>query len=95
MVCWEQAEAAELDEMWSFAQNKGCQRRLWLAIDRKSKTRAVLAYVFGHRQDKAFRELKALLEPFGISISTRTTGVATSVTSMPAGTLWARSTPKR
>jgi len=66
MVCWEQAEAAELDEMWSFAQNKGCQRWLWLAIDRK--TRAALAYVFGRRQDKVFRELKALLEPFGISM---------------------------
>ena len=28
--------------------------------------RAVLAYVFGQRKDKVFRELKALLEPFGI-----------------------------
>ena len=52
--------------MWSFAQNKGCQCWLWLAIDRK--IRAVLACVFGRRQDKAFRELKALLEPFGISM---------------------------
>ena len=40
MVLWEQVEAAELDEMWSFAGNRGCQRWLWLAIDRK--TRAML-----------------------------------------------------
>jgi len=64
MVQWEQVEAAELDEMWSFVGNKGCQRWRWLAIDRK--TRAVLAYVFGQRKDKVFRELKELLEPFGI-----------------------------
>ena len=67
MVCWEQTEAAELDEMWSFAQNKGSQCWPWLAIDRK--TSAVLAYAFGRRQDKEFRELKALLESFGISMS--------------------------
>jgi len=66
MVLWEQVEAAELDEMWSFVGNKGCQRWLWLAIDRK--THAVLAYVFGQRKDKVFRELKALLEPFGIKM---------------------------
>jgi len=63
MVLWEQVEAAELDEMWSFVGNKGW---LWLAIDRK--TRAVLAYVFGQRKDKVFMELKALLEPFGIKM---------------------------
>jgi insertion element IS1 protein InsB len=37
---------------------------LWHAIDRTSKQ--VLAYVFGRRNDEAFVQLKALLEPFGI-----------------------------
>jgi len=50
MVLWEQVEAAELDEMWSFVGNKGYRCWLWLAIDRK--TRAMLAYVFGQRRDK-------------------------------------------
>ena len=66
MVLWERVEAAELDEMWSFVGNKGCRRWLWLAIDRK--TRAVLAYVFGRKKDGVFRKLKALLEPFGITM---------------------------
>ena len=64
-VLWEQVESCELDEMWSFVQNKSNQRWLWLAIDHD--TREVLAYTFGKRKDKVFRELKALLEPFGIS----------------------------
>ena len=55
----------ELDEMWSFVQNKGNQRWLWLAIDHE--TRAVLAFVFGKRKDKVFKKLKVLLEPFGIT----------------------------
>ena len=62
---WEQVESAELDEMWSFVQNKGNQRWLWLAIDHNTHT--VLAYTFGQRKDEIFRALKALLEPFGIS----------------------------
>ena len=64
-VLWEQVESCELDEMWSFVQNKGNQRWLWLAIDHD--THEVLAYTFGKRKDNVFRELKALLEPFGIS----------------------------
>jgi len=51
--------------MWSFVQNKGNQRWLWLAIDHE--TRVVLAFVFGKRRDKVFKQLKALLEPFGIT----------------------------
>ena len=66
VVLWEQVESAELDEMWSFVQNKGNQRWLWLAIDHN--TRTVLAYTFGRRKDKVFRELKALLQPFGITM---------------------------
>ena len=55
---------AELDEMWSFVQNKANQRWLWLAICHE--TRVVLAFVFGRRTDEVFLELKALLSPFGI-----------------------------
>ena len=57
---------AELDELWSFVGKKGNQRWLWVAIDRK--TRFVLAYTFGRRQDKVFRKLKELLEPFSITM---------------------------
>ena len=51
--------------MWGFVGSKANQRWLWLAIDHE--TRAVLAYVFGQRKDDVFKELKALLEPFGIA----------------------------
>ena len=50
--------------MWSFVGHKGKQRWLWQALDHRTGT--VLAYVFGKRQDQAFLDLKALLEPFGI-----------------------------
>ena len=52
--------------MWSFVQNKGNQRWLWLAIDHA--THEVLAYTFGKRKDNVFRELQSLLEPFGITM---------------------------
>jgi insertion element IS1 protein InsB len=55
---------AEVDEMWSFVESKRQQRWLWWAIDHASGE--VLAYVLSDRKDKAFIELKALLEPFGI-----------------------------
>ena len=55
--------------MWSYVQNKDNQRWLWYAIDHN--TREILAYVFGKRElkgkNEAFFELKALLEPFGIT----------------------------
>jgi insertion element IS1 protein InsB len=38
---------------------------LWHAIDHA--TGAVLAYVFGHRKDEVLLQLKALLEPFGLT----------------------------
>src|SRR3989441_11118018 len=60
-----QAGEAEVDEMWSFVGNKGNPHWLWHAIDHH--TGQVLAYVFGRRQDTAFLQLKALLEPFGIT----------------------------
>jgi insertion element IS1 protein InsB len=56
--------SSELDEMWSFVVRKSNPRWLWHAIDHHSG--AVLAYVFGRRQDEVFLQLKKLLEPFGI-----------------------------
>jgi insertion element IS1 protein InsB len=56
---------AEVDEMWSFVGKKHEQRWLWHAIDHWSGR--VLAYVFGRRKGEVFLQLKALLEPFGIT----------------------------
>ena len=64
-VTIERAGEAEMDEMWSFVGKKGDQRWLWHAIDHH--TGAVLAYVFGRRTDEVFLQLKALLEPFGLT----------------------------
>lgn len=61
---WEEVEA-EVDEMWSFVGSKQQQRWLWHAIDHQ--TGEILAYVLSNHQDHAFLELKALLEPFGIT----------------------------
>lgn len=61
LVC----EEAELDEQWSYVGNKSNQRWLWYAVDHNTNT--ILAYVLGRRKDIVFEELKALLEPFGIS----------------------------
>ena len=55
---------AELDEMWSFVQSKQQQRWLWQAVDHA--TGEVLAYVLNTHEDRAFLELKALLQPFEI-----------------------------
>jgi insertion element IS1 protein InsB len=59
------ADEAEVDEMWSFVGKKHKPRWLWHAIDHWSGR--VLAYVFGRRTDEVFLQLKALLEPFGIT----------------------------
>jgi insertion element IS1 protein InsB len=59
------ADEAEVDEMWSFVGKKHEPRWLWHAIDHWSGR--VLAYVFGRRTDEVFLQLKALLEPFGIT----------------------------
>jgi len=56
---------AEVDEMWSFVRTKEQQRWLWWAIDHA--TGEVLSYVLADHKDDAFLELKALLEPFGIT----------------------------
>jgi insertion element IS1 protein InsB len=59
------ADEAEADEMWSFVKRKKEPRWLWHAMAHRSGK--VLAYVFGRRQDEVFLQLKALLEPFGIT----------------------------
>ena len=51
--------------MWSFVRTKQQQRWLWHAIDHQ--TGEVLASVLSNHQDSAFLELKALLEPFGVT----------------------------
>ncbi len=58
-------EEAETDEQWPYVGNKSNQRWLWYAVDHATNT--VPAYVFGKRKGEVFKELKALLEPFGIS----------------------------
>jgi insertion element IS1 protein InsB len=58
-------QAAEIDEMWSFVGKKKSPRWLWHALDHR--TGAVLAYVFGRREDQAFLKLKTLPVPFGIA----------------------------
>ena len=58
-------EAAEVDEMRSFVGKELEPRWLWHALDHG--TGKILAYVFGRRQDEVFLQLKALLEPFGIT----------------------------
>ena len=55
---------AELDEQWSFVQNKSNQRWLWVAIDHA--TGIVLVCVLGKRKNRVFKKLKAMLEPFEI-----------------------------
>ena len=64
-VAIECAREAETEEMWSFVGRKQEPRWLWHAIDHATGT--VLAYVFGHRKDEVFLQLKALLEPFGLT----------------------------
>ncbi len=51
--------------MWSYVGSKNNPRWLWHAIDHKSGK--VLAYVFGNHKDAVFLQLKARLEPFGIT----------------------------
>ncbi len=58
-------QEAEMDEMWSFVRSKQQQRWLWHAIDHASGK--ILAYVLAPHEDSAFVQLKALLQPFGIT----------------------------
>src|SRR5215510_11996812 len=61
----QQAEEAEVDEIWSYVGKKREPRWLWHAIDHRSGH--VLAYVFGRHQDAVVLQLQTLLEPFGIT----------------------------
>ena len=61
----ERAGEAEMDERWSCIGKKKEPQWLWHAIDHLMG--AVLAYVFGRRQDEVLLQLKGLLEPFGIT----------------------------
>ena len=58
-------DEAELDEMWSYVGSKDDPRWVWHAIDHESGK--VLAYVVGDHKDAVFLQVKALLEPFGIT----------------------------
>ena len=51
--------------MWSYVGNKDHPRWLWHAIDHASGE--ILASVFGDRKGAVFVELKARLEPVGIT----------------------------
>ena len=57
--------SAEMDEFWSFVQNKGNQRWTWYAMERRSGI--ILAWHNGKRQDKDFLALWTLLKAFPIS----------------------------
>jgi IS1 family transposase len=86
-------EAAEMNEQWSFIGKKSNQRWLWYAVDHATNT--VLAYVFGKHQDVVFKELKALLEPFGISLIIPMIGTLMSAILKAISTRSANITPKR
>ena len=54
----------EMDEMWSFYQNKKHQIWLWWAIDHE--TGAVIAFWFGTREHKNLDKLLEMLEPLNL-----------------------------
>ncbi|CDK48138.1 transposase [Escherichia coli] len=59
----------ELDEQWSFVENKARQQWHWYAY--KTKADGVLAYTFGPRTDETCRELPEFLKPFSADMITR------------------------
>ncbi|ELV58980.1 putative transposase [Escherichia coli 99.1775] len=59
----------ELDEQWSFVENKARQQWHWYAY--KTKADGVLAYTFGPRTDETCRELPEFLKPFSTGMITR------------------------
>ena len=56
--------SVEIDEQWSYVQNKKQQRWLWYALEQSSKR--ILAYVFGKREDSCLVELLKKLSCFSI-----------------------------
>src|SRR4028119_780179 len=65
MSAWDLYKTPEMDEMWSFVQSKQQLWWLWHALDHASGK--ILAYVLAPHEDSAFVQLKALLQPFGIT----------------------------
>lgn len=59
----------ELDEQWSFVENKARQQWHWYAY--KTKADGVLAYTFGPRTDETCRELPEFLKLFSAGMITR------------------------
>jgi insertion element IS1 protein InsB len=57
--------APEIDEQWSYVQNKAKQRWLWYALDMISLK--VVAYTFGTRCDKTLELLLKKLENFKVT----------------------------
>ena len=58
--------SAEMDEFWSFVQNKGNQRWTWYAIERNSGI--VLAWHNGKRRDDDFLVLWTMLQKFPVQL---------------------------
>jgi insertion element IS1 protein InsB len=57
---------AEVDEQWSYVQNKQEQRWLWYALDKISSK--IIAYAFGKRTDDTFRLLLSRLRTFNVKL---------------------------
>lgn len=57
--------APEIDELWSYVQNKAKQRWLWYALDKISLK--VVAYTFGTRYDSTLESLLQKLENFKVT----------------------------
>lgn len=73
-LCQWQDTEAEVDAMWSLVRHQQQQRSVWHAVDHTTaQVLASVAYVFcifyvlSNHADSAFLELRALLEPFGIT----------------------------
>jgi insertion element IS1 protein InsB len=58
--------SAEMDEFWSFVQNKGNQRWTWYAIERNSGI--ILAWHNGKRRDDDFLVLWTMLQKFPVQL---------------------------
>ena len=56
---------AEMDEMWSFVQDKSQRHWLWWAIERGAGE--PLAFRFGDQEHKHLDELLTLLKPFNVT----------------------------
>jgi insertion element IS1 protein InsB len=64
VIRWCKTDEVQVDEQWSFVQNKGNQRWLWYAMD--AVTGIILAFVLGKRTDEMCKELMNKLAIFKI-----------------------------